>query len=86
VQRLIHKISTAMRAILSAERLYVLSLGSQAANSHVHWHLSPLPAGVPLEDQQYRALMHEYGVVVSTEEELESYAKQLAVIVRQATV
>jgi diadenosine tetraphosphate (Ap4A) HIT family hydrolase len=29
-----------------------LSLGSQQGNSHVHWHVVPLPPGVPFEDQQ----------------------------------
>jgi ATP adenylyltransferase len=43
------------------ERLYVLSLGSKQGNAHVHWHLAPLPPGVPYEHQQYAALMHEHG-------------------------
>jgi len=34
------------------ERLYVLSLGSRQGNPHVHWHLVPLPPGVPYADQQ----------------------------------
>jgi len=33
-----------------------LSLGSQQANSHVHWHVVPLPPGVPFEEQQYAML------------------------------
>jgi len=37
----------------------VLSLGSQQGNSHVHWHLAPLPPGVPFEDQQFNSLMVE---------------------------
>ena len=44
---------------MPTERLYVLSLGSQDGNSHVHWHLAPLPPGVPYGDQQFNALMAE---------------------------
>jgi hypothetical protein len=45
-----------LRRAVPTERLYILSLGSQAANRHVHWHIAPLPPGVPLEEQQYAAL------------------------------
>jgi diadenosine tetraphosphate (Ap4A) HIT family hydrolase len=44
---------------LPTERLYVLSLGSKQGNSHVHWHVVPLPPGVPYEQQQFVALMLE---------------------------
>src|SRR3989442_362553 len=44
-----------------SERLYVLSLGSEQGNAHVHWHVAPLPPGVAYERQQYAALMHENG-------------------------
>ena len=37
----------AICAAVPTERLYVLSLGSKQGNSHVHWHLAPLPPGVP---------------------------------------
>jgi len=30
-------------------RVYILSLGSQQGNKHVHWHSAPLPFGVPVE-------------------------------------
>jgi diadenosine tetraphosphate (Ap4A) HIT family hydrolase len=56
LQRFVHRIGSAIEAVLPVERLYVLSLGSQTANSHVHWHVAPLPPGVPFEEQQYRAL------------------------------
>jgi hypothetical protein len=38
------------------ERLYVLSLGSQQGNRHVHWHIAPLPPGLPFDQQQFAAL------------------------------
>lgn len=77
LQEFIYRVSEAIQLVLKPERLYVLSLGSQAANSHVHWHLAPLPFGVPLEDQQFNALMHENGVIDTDEEELNTYARKL---------
>jgi diadenosine tetraphosphate (Ap4A) HIT family hydrolase len=77
LQRFIYRVAEAVRRVLSPERVYVLSLGSQAANAHVHWHVAPLPYGVPLDKQQYHALMHENGVVDCTEAELRAYATNL---------
>ena len=67
LQRFIYRVGEAIRNVLKPERLYILSLGSQSANAHVHWHIAPLPPGIPLEQQQYHALMHEYGVVTTCE-------------------
>ena len=55
-QRVVHRISEALRAVVQPERLYILSLGSQQGNAHVHWHIAPLPPGVPFELQQFHAL------------------------------
>ena len=52
LQRVIHAVAEAVRRAIAPERLYVLSLGSQQANAHVHWHLVPCPPGVPFEEQQ----------------------------------
>lgn len=52
IQHVVHRAGSALTELLPVERLYVLSLGSQQANRHVHWHLAPLPPGVPYEDQQ----------------------------------
>lgn len=52
LQRLVHRAGAALSSVVVTERLYVLSLGSQQGNRHVHWHLVPLPPGVPYEDQQ----------------------------------
>lgn len=43
--------------------MYCLSLGSQQGNAHLHWHVAPLPPGVPYGRQQYYALMAENGVL-----------------------
>jgi diadenosine tetraphosphate (Ap4A) HIT family hydrolase len=41
LQRLVHRAGTVLRAAVDTERVYVLRLGSQQANTHVHWHLAP---------------------------------------------
>ena len=56
LQEVVHRVGEAIRQVVPTERLYVLSLGSQDGNRHVHWHLAPLPPGVPFERQQFAAL------------------------------
>ena len=52
LHRAVHDVGRALTTVVKPERLYVLSLGSQQGNKHVHWHLVPLPPGVPYEEQQ----------------------------------
>jgi histidine triad (HIT) family protein len=84
LQRFIFGVARVMQQVLSPERTYILSLGSQAANSHVHWHIAPLPSGVPLEQQQYHALMHENGVVNVTHQEQVEFARKLQEAIEDA--
>jgi diadenosine tetraphosphate (Ap4A) HIT family hydrolase len=56
LQRVVHRVGRAVSRALPTERLYVLSLGSKQGNAHVHWHLAPLPPGVPYDEQQVAAL------------------------------
>jgi diadenosine tetraphosphate (Ap4A) HIT family hydrolase len=56
LQRAVWRVGRAITQVVPTERLYVLSLGSQQANRHVHWHVVPLPPGLPLGEQQYAAL------------------------------
>jgi diadenosine tetraphosphate (Ap4A) HIT family hydrolase len=58
LQAVVHEVGEAVRRAVPCERLYVLSLGSQGLNRHVHWHVCPLPPGVPLRRQQLRAFSH----------------------------
>ena len=83
LQRFIFHVAEAVRRVLAPERLYVLSLGSQAANAHVHWHVAPLPAGIPLAEQQYHALMHENGAIDPDPAELAAYVADLHVALGQ---
>lgn len=63
LQRVVHRVARAVAATVPTERMYSLSLGSQQGNAHLHWHVAPLPPGVPYERQQYYALMSENGVL-----------------------
>jgi diadenosine tetraphosphate (Ap4A) HIT family hydrolase len=62
-QRIVYRVAKALAASVPAERMYSLSLGSQQGNAHLHWHLAPLPPGVPYEQQQLHALLAEHGVL-----------------------
>jgi diadenosine tetraphosphate (Ap4A) HIT family hydrolase len=64
----IYRVAEAVRRTALTERVFILSLGSQAANRHVHWHIAPLPTGIPLQDQQYAALAKLEIVDLSDEE------------------
>jgi diadenosine tetraphosphate (Ap4A) HIT family hydrolase len=61
LQRIVHVTGQALTELLPTERFYVLSLGSQQGTRHVHWHLVPLPPGVPYERQQVVALSRDRG-------------------------
>lgn len=63
LQTVVHRVAQAVSAAVPTERVYVLSLGSQQGNAHLHWHVAPLPPGVPYHEQQYHALMAENGVL-----------------------
>ena len=78
LQRFVYRVSEAVRVVAAPERMYVLSLGSQAANAHVHWHIAPLPEGVPLAQQQYYALMHEHGVLDVSPVDTAAFASRVA--------
>ncbi|MEV4757830.1 HIT domain-containing protein [Micromonospora sp. NPDC049559] len=70
LQAAVHRVARAVAAVTAAERVYLLSLGSMQGNAHVHWHIAPLPPGVPYEQQQYHALMNENGIVKYSPEQL----------------
>lgn len=77
LQRLVYRVGEAVRRAVPTERLYILSLGSRQGNRHVHWHVAPLPPGVPYEEQQLEALRVERGVLDLSDEELSSLAKRI---------
>lgn len=77
LQRVVHRVGEAVRQAVPTERLYLLSLGSQAGNSHVHWHVAPLPPGLPFEQQQLAALDTDEGLDLS-DDELADLARRIA--------
>ena len=74
---MIYRTSEAIRRVVPTERLYVLSLGSQQGNRHVHWHLAPLPPGVPYDQQQIAALMVEAGILDIPPAEMAALAQRI---------
>ncbi|MCU1429214.1 MAG: hypothetical protein JWL83_3214 [Actinomycetia bacterium] len=77
LQRRVHRLGRAVAQAVPTERLYVLSLGSRDGNAHVHWHVAPLPPGVPYREQQYAALMHENGYLDLSRQEQSSLASRI---------
>ena len=77
LQGVVYRVSEAVRRAMGAARVYVLSLGSNEGNSHVHWHVAPLPHGVPLEAQQFDALDARRGVLALSDEELGEIAGRI---------
>ncbi|MEO3870467.1 HIT family protein [Nonomuraea sp. B12E4] len=80
LMRVVRKVALAVESVVPSERTYMLSLGSQQGNSHLHWHIAPLPPGTPYDRQQYHALMSENGLIPWTQEQ----ADDLAARVRRA--
>ncbi|MEU5691437.1 HIT family protein [Actinosynnema sp. NPDC020468] len=77
LHRLVHRVGRALTSVVPTERLYVLSFGSAQANRHVHWHVAPLPPGVPYPDQQAGAFAADKGFLRASEEELADLAAEL---------
>src|SRR3972149_4780381 len=77
LQRIGYRVAEALRREVPTERMYILSLGSQQGNRHIHWHLAPLPPGVPYEEQQLEALRLAKGLLTIPDEELVSLAERI---------
>jgi ATP adenylyltransferase len=77
LQRLVHRAGRAVTQVLPTERSYVLSLGAQQGNRHVHWHVVPLPEGVPYEEQQVAVFAESKGYLDVDDDEMAALASQL---------
>ncbi len=77
LQQIIYRVTEAVRHVVKPERVYILSLGSQQGNKHVHWHIAPLPFGVPFEEQQLEALSIKNGFLQLSDDETSGLATKL---------
>ena len=82
IQRLIYAVAEATRKCVKPERIYILSLGSQQGNRHVHWHIAPLPFGIPFEEQQLNALRFANGILDLSDEEMSHLTTRLKIELR----
>jgi diadenosine tetraphosphate (Ap4A) HIT family hydrolase len=82
LQGVVYRVAEALRQVVPTERVYVLSLGSQQGNRHVHWHVAPLPPGVPYEEQQLAALHFDRGVLDLPDAEMAALAARLRQAIR----
>lgn len=77
LQRLVYRATEAVREEVGAERMYIFAFGSNQGNSHVHWHIVPLPPGVPYEEQQGAWASWSKGVLDIPREEMASLAARI---------
>jgi diadenosine tetraphosphate (Ap4A) HIT family hydrolase len=85
LQRLVYRVTEAVREEVGAERMYIFTFGSNEGNSHVHWHVVPLPPGVPYEDQQGAWASWRKGVLEIPQEEMVSLAARIGRRVEKKT-
>jgi diadenosine tetraphosphate (Ap4A) HIT family hydrolase len=76
-QARVRRVGRAIEQVVPTERLYVISIGSQQGNRHVHWHVAPLPPGVPSREQQFAALSMSRGNIPMTANEALDVARQI---------
>ena len=77
LQRVVHRVGEAVRRATGAERLYLMSLGSQQANRHVHWHVVPCPPGLPFERQQLALVDWEHGLLDLSDADMAGIAARI---------
>jgi ATP adenylyltransferase len=77
LQRLVYRVAEAVREEVGAERVYLYTFGSNQGNAHVHWHVVPLPPGVPYEYQQGAWASWSKGVLKIPREEMASLAAHI---------
>ncbi len=78
VQRLVYTVTEALRHEVPNDRIYIFTLGSNQGNAHVHWHIVPLPPGVPYHQQQFAALRRsEHGIYPMSNDDLADLAQRL---------
>jgi diadenosine tetraphosphate (Ap4A) HIT family hydrolase len=84
MQAVVHRVARAVESVVPSERTYLLSLGSQQGNAHVHWHIAPVPPGTPYEQQQFHALMREHGVIRWSDEQAAQLADRMRAAIAES--
>ncbi|MGH3146380.1 MAG: HIT family protein [Rubrobacter sp.] len=82
LQRLVYRVTEAVREEVGAERVYIFTFGSNQGNAHVHWHVVPLPPGVPYEEQQGNWTRWSKGVLKIPREEMAALAARIGARMR----
>ena len=77
LQRIVYWVAQAVKRVVPTERIYLLTLGSQQGISHAHWHIAPLPPGVPYKEQQLEALNFKRGILKIPKKEMTILAKRI---------
>ena len=77
LQSAVHTAARGVAQAMSPERLYLFSMGSAEGNAHIHWHIAPLPPGVPYREQQFRAVAVENGILAYSPSELAALADRI---------
>ena len=77
IQKLLYRVTEAVREEVGAERMYLYTFGSKEGNAHVHWHVVPLPPGVPYEDQQGSWASWDMGVLEIPSKEMAALAARI---------
>ena len=82
----VRRVALAVEAVTEPERTYLVSVGSQQGNSHLHWHIAPLPPAVPYERQQFNAPKLENGVIQQSPAEAAELAQRIREAIPHGTV
>ena len=77
LQAVVYDVAEAVREEVGAERMYVYTFGSNEGNAHVHWHVVPLPPGVPYEQQQGEWASWSKGVLDIPQREMSDLARRI---------
>jgi diadenosine tetraphosphate (Ap4A) HIT family hydrolase len=77
LQTWVYRVGRALEQTVPTERLYILTLGSQQGNSHIHWHVAPCPPGLAYRDQQFAALSMSRGILAISSKEMADLAAQI---------
>ena len=77
LQKLLYRVTEAVREEVGAERMYIYSFGSNQGNSHAHWHVVPLPPGVSYDEQQGAWASWTKGVLRILKEEMAALAERI---------